>query len=239
MFKDNAVANLSRLSQNTYPGRGIILGVTPDDRKFVQVYWIMGRSENSRNRIFVQEEGEVCTRAFDPSKVKDPSLIIYSPVRSYGDFHVVSNGDQTDTVVEALRRGRTFESALSGRTFEPDSPNYTPRITGIMEVGGMDGYKLAIIKPGESGPETCLRAFYHYDSVIPGFGHCIHTYTGDGDPLPAFDGEPYLLPMPAKTEETLHLYWEALNPENRISLLVKQIHRETGVSTISIINRLG
>jgi hypothetical protein len=238
-MNDTAAANLNRLSQNTYPGRGIVMGATPDGRKFVQVYWIMGRSENSRNRVFVQGGGEVRTRAFDPAKVKDLSLIIYSPVKCYGDFHVVSNGDQTDTVVEALKKGKTFESALTGRTFEPDAPNFTPRITGLMEIGGMDGYRMAILKPGASGPETCLRAFYNYDSVIPGFGHCIHTYSGDGDPLPAFAGEPYILPIPGKIEETLRLYWDALNTENRISLLVKQIHRETGVSTVSIFNRLG
>ncbi len=233
-------ANLAALSANPYPGRGIVLGQTPDGRSLVQVYWIMGRSENSRNRVFFEEDGAVKTRAFDPSKVKDPSLIIYATSRVHGASHVVSNGDQTDTIRQALELGGTFEGALRTRTFEPDAPNYTPRISGMTSVGGPGvAYRLSILKPVAGDLHACVRQFFEYEQAIPGVGHCIHTYRGDGDPLPAFAGEPYPVPLANELEAIAGTFWDTLNAENRISLWVKLIGAEDGAVQTKIVNKLG
>ncbi|PZE20225.1 IMP cyclohydrolase [Paenibacillus xerothermodurans] len=238
-WRATAEKNLDGLNQNSYPGRGIVIGQTPDGTRLVQVYWIMGRSENSRNRIFVQEEnGFVRTEARDPAKLTDPSLIIYYPIRHTGDAHIVTNGDQTDTIYDELQTGGTFEQALTTRTFEPDAPNYTPRISGIIELGNQQcRYKLSILKTNSGNPAQTLRQFFHYEQAVPGYGHCIHTYSADGNPLPSFDGEPKLMPLYNDVEKTVHAYWSRLNAENKISLLVKTVHVETGATEMRVINK--
>ena len=176
LFENIARENSEKLKKNSYPGRGIVLGLNSDGDKLIQIYWIMGRSENSRNRIFVEEDGFVRTKAFDESKLEDPSLIIYYPLKTIGKYHIISNGDQTDTVYDVLKENKTFEEALMNRTFEPDAPNYTPRITGLMELGGQNAYSLSILKTQDGNPDTCIRNFYNYEKAVPSIGHCIHTY---------------------------------------------------------------
>ncbi len=232
-------ANLAALKANPYPGRGIVLGLTADGRHRVQVYWIMGRSENSRNRVFFEEGGAIKTRAHDPSKVKDPSLIIYATSRVHGACHVVTNGDQTDTIWQALQVGGTFEGALRTRTFEPDAPNFTPRISGVTSLGATcSAYRLSILKPLAGHPQACVRQVFEYEQGIPGVGHCIHTYQGDGNPLPAFAGEPYPVPLADDLDAIARTFWDALNAENRISLWVKLIGADGQVQT-KIVNKLG
>lgn len=239
MLRQIAEKNAEKLNKNAYPGRGIILGVTQNGDKLVQIYWIMGRSENSRNRVFVEENGFVRTKAFDESKLSDPSLIIYYPLKAFGQYHIISNGDQTDTVYDYLKTGSSFEEALMTRKFEPDAPNFTPRITGLMEMDGKNIYSLAILKTQAGDPKTCVRNFFNVEKPILGLGHCIHTYERDGEPLPSFSGEPYLMPIPDSAEETLVKYWELLNPDNRISILVKTIEIKTGNIEIKIKNHHG
>jgi hypothetical protein len=231
--------HIQQLGQNRYPGRGIVIGLTPDETRLVQVYWIMGRSENSRNRVFVGEEnGFVRTEARDPAKLTDPSLIIYYPVKQKAQAHIVTNGDQTDTIEEALTRGGTFEEALSTRTFEPDAPNYTPRISGIVNLQDKrSAYQLSILKSALGDPALTQRHFFNYEQASPGCGHLIHTYIGDGNPLPSFAGEPKLVPLQDDMEATARYYWDKLDEENRIALLVKTIHRHTGATELHIINR--
>lgn len=237
MVRQTAEKNAENLKKNAYPGRGIVLGATRDGQKLVQIYWIMGRSENSRNRVFIEEKGFVRTKAFDESKLSDPSLIIYYPLKAFGQYHIISNGDQTDTVYDYLQTGASFYDGLMTREFEPDAPNYTPRITGLIELDGKNAYSLAILKTEAGDANTCVRHFFHYEKVIPGFGHCIHTYAGDGKVLPSFVGEPYLMPVPDSMDETLDAYWNLLNEENRVSLLVKTIEIKTGNVEIKIKNR--
>ena len=179
------------LRDNSYPGRGIILGKTPDGTKAVAAYFIMGRSENSRNRIFVEDGGGIRTQAFDPSKLVDPSLIIYAPVRVLGNKTIVTNGDQTDTIYEGMDKQLTFEQSLRSREFEPDGPNYTPRISGIMHIeNGKYNYAMSILKSSDGSPESCHRYTFAYENPKAGEGHFIHTYQCDGDPIPSFCGEP-------------------------------------------------
>jgi IMP cyclohydrolase len=251
-----ADANMDSLRQNRYPGRGIVIGQTPDRRHLVQVYWIMGRSENSRNRIFVQEGDLVRTAPFDESKVKDPSLIIYNCVRTWAPSaytppddveeeqppparsHIVTNGDQTDTVYEGLELGRTFEESLYTRTFEPDAPNYTPRIAGLVELANpRHAYQLGILKTLANNEDYPARQVFNYGTFIGGIGHFIATYDGDGSPLPSFTGEPRPLPLRNGIGETLDLYWEALDQDNKVSLLVKFIDPETDECEIRIVNK--
>lgn len=237
MLKKIAQDNVEKLKNNVYPGRGMVLGLSEDGTKLFQIYWIMGRSENSRNRVFVEENGFVRTRANDESKVTDPSLIIYYPVKSIGNCHIVSNGDQTDTVFDYISSGKSVEAALMTRSFEPDAPNYTPRITGIMELGGRNAYSISILKTFEGRADTCIRNFYNYEKPIKGFGHCIHTYECDGDVLPSFKGEPYLMPVQDSADSALAFYWDILNQDNIISLLVKTIDIKTGKVEIKIKNK--
>jgi IMP cyclohydrolase len=237
-LEEAAAANMQALARNSYPGRGIVIGLTPDGQRWVQVYWIMGRSENSRNRIFVAEGGTVRTQAWDESRVEDPSLIIYNCIRIAGGAHVVTNGDQTDTICEALEAGGSFEGALATRTFEPDAPNYTPRIAGIVDLADRDtACRLAILKTVGNVSDCPARHYFTYESGIGGLGHCITTYAGDGSPLPSFDGEPYLLPIENDVAATAALYWRTLDEDNRISLLVKAIEPESGKTELSIINK--
>ncbi|ANU42955.1 inosine monophosphate cyclohydrolase [Flavonifractor plautii] len=215
------------LRGNPYPGRGIVLGSSPDGEKSVIAYFIMGRSENSRNRVFVETPDGIRTQAFDPSKMTDPSLIIYAPVRVFGTSTIVTNGDQTDTIREGLAAGKTFAQALHTRTFEPDAPNYTPRISGLVKKNG--DYTLSILKSADGDPASCHRYFFAYEAPRAGQGHFIHTYMGDGTPLPSFVGEPEQVEIPYGTPaELADLLWDSLNAENKVSLFVRYIDRKTG-----------
>ncbi len=211
---------MTYLSENPYPGRGIILGRTADDKKAAVAYFIMGRSENSRNRIFEYTEDGIRTRAFDESKMTDPSLIIYHPVRLLPNgLLVVTNGDQTDTIAEHIAQGHCYRHALNTRKFEPDGPNWTPRISGVMKPDGT--YNLSILKSLDGDPSCCCRYFFEYDNPIPGTGHFIHTYQSDGDPLPSFQGEPRLVSISALTSDDLaDEIWDSLNEDNKVSLYV-------------------
>ncbi|HBD92903.1 MAG: inosine monophosphate cyclohydrolase [Spirochaetes bacterium GWF1_31_7] len=236
-LKTIAKSNVTMLSSNQYPGRGIIQGLTPDGKNLVQVYFIMGRSENSRNRIFIEEQGFVRTHPHDAAKMKDPSLIIYYPVRFFNNIHVVSNGDQTDTVYEGLKNGTSFENSLKTREFEPDSPNYTPRITGLIDLDDKQcAYKFSVIRSSFNNPEICERFSFVYEKPIAGFGHCVHTYDGDGDPLPSFSKIPYIIPLDNDISVTMNTVWGCLNKDNRVSLLVKFIETASKKVDIKIIN---
>ncbi|MCD8382941.1 MAG: IMP cyclohydrolase [Clostridiales bacterium] len=227
---------MQELRRNPYPGRGIVLGRSADGNRAVIVYFIMGRSENSRNRIFSVTGDGIRTEAYDPSKMVDPSLIIYHPVRKVGALTVVTNGDQTDTIMEALNEGHCYRHALLTRTFEPDGPNYTPRISGVMKPDG--SYDLSILKSFNGNPDFCNRYFFAYDGVPGGYGHFIHTYRGDGNPLPSFEGEPELVTIPANTAaELAGLVWDSLNAENKVSLFVRTIDLATQETDDTIINK--
>ena len=208
----------SLLSGNPYPGRGIVIGQSRDGTKMAVAYFIMGRSANSRNRIFVKTEDGIRTQAEDPRLLEDPSLIIYHPLRMVGEELVVTNGDQTDTIRDALLAGGSFESALLTRSFEPDAPNLTPRISGLLSLSG--SYTLSILKSADADGSACTRQFFHYPP-LPGVGHFIHTYNGDGSPLPSFNGEPKRVEIPDDMRAFAEGIWKSLNPENRISLYVR------------------
>ncbi len=224
------------LKQRVYPGRGIALGRSADGKKALVVYFIMGRSVNSRNRVFVQTQDGIRTQAHDPAKMSDPSLIIYHPVRIVGRDTVVTNGDQTDTVRDALLAGRSFAGALRTREFEPDGPNWTPRISGLVRPDG--SYKLSILKSLDGDPACCCRYFYEYEKPQPGLGHIIHTYAADGEPLPSFTGEPAPVAMDAPDAGTLaERVWAALNEDNKVSLYVSAIGLATGERDTVIINK--
>lgn len=226
------------LSNNTYPGRGICLGVDESGEYAVIVYFIMGRSVNSRNRVFLPTDDGIRTEAFDPSKLSDPSLIIYHPVRTWRGSTIVTNGDQTDTVRDFLCAGKTFEAALRTREFEPDAPNYTPRISGLVAPDG--GYKLSILKSLDGDPSCCTRQFFEYDHPVAGTGHFLHTYRADGNPLPSFDGEPERIAITAPTAAAFaELLWNSLNADNRISLFVRYLDCGTGEAETVIRNKNG
>ncbi len=226
------------LSSNEYPGRGIVIGRSSDGKKAVTAYFIMGRSENSRNRIFVEDGEGIRTQAFDESKMKDPSLIIYAPVRVLGNKTIVTNGDQTDTIYELMDKQQTFEQSLRGRTFEPDEPNYTPRISGILHVeNGAYSFAMSLIRSDNGDPSSCLRYTYAYESPKAGEYRFLHTYKGNGNPLPSFEGEPELVAMPDGTAaEIAESIWSSLNDENKVSLFVRVIDIETGAYESEIIN---
>lgn len=224
------------LSGNTYPGRGVLLGRSADNRHAVIAYFIMGRSENSRNRIFEETEDGIRTRAFDESRMTDPSLIIYHPVRKAGSFTVVTNGDQTDTVADYLKAGRTFEEALRTRTFEPDGPNWTPRISGLLAENG--DYRLSILKSADGDESSVRRFFYEYESPKAGAGHLIHTYEHDGSPIPSFSGEPRTVELPyACINCFTKAVWESLDPDNKVSLFTRFINLKTGETVTKIVNK--
>ena len=228
------------LKENVYPGRGIVIGRSADGKKAVAAYFIMGRSSNSRNRIFVTEGEGIRTQAFDPSKLEDPSLIIYAPVRVLGNKTIVTNGDQTDTIYDGMKGGLTFEQSLRSREFEPDGPNYTPRISGVMEMeSGKYGYSMSILKSNNGNPDRCNRYTYSYENPAAGEGHFIHTYMHDGNPLPSFEGEPKLVEVKGDIEELTRQIWESLNEENKVSLFVRFIDMETGVYETRIVNKNG
>jgi len=225
------------LKDNPYPGRGILLGRSADGKKAVAAYFIMGRSGNSRNRIFEYTEDGIRTRAYDESKMTDPSLIIYHPVRQVGRGLVVTNGDQTDTIRDYLERGQSFAAALRTRGFEPDGPNWTPRISGLLSPDG--SYKLSILKSMDGDPACCGRYFFEYDKPIPGVGHFISTYQGDGNPLPSFEGEPRRVAVGSLREahELGEPLWDSLNGENKVSLFVQLTDLETGRQDSYITNK--
>lgn len=221
------------LADNSYPGRGIVLGCTKDGTKSVAVYFIMGRSPNSRNRIFVEKQGEIRTKAFDSSKLEDPSLIIYHPIRKVKGHLIVTNGDQTDTIYAALLQGKTFEDTLNKREFEPDAPNFTPRISGVIYPD--KSYSLSILKSATPEGSACVRQYFSYP-FIPGLGHFIHTYQEDGTPLPTFMGEPRRVEIPNQIKPFAEEIWKSLHPENKISLYVRFDDLGTGKSDYILYN---
>ncbi len=225
-----------KLRANAYPGRGIVLGRSADNRYNVIAYFIMGRSENSRNRIFSVTEDGIRTEAYDPSKMEDPSLIIYHPVRYFQGKTIVTNGDQTDTIRDFMGMGKCYRHALLTRTFEPDAPNYTPRISGVIRPDG--GYNMSVLKSMNGDPSCCCRYFFEYDRPLAGQGHFIHTYMGDGNPLPSFEGEPEVIDIDAPDARSFaDRLWESLNEDNKVSLFVRYISLADGTTDDVIINK--
>lgn len=228
----------TEISSTTYPGRGIIIGKSEDGKKAVIGYFIMGRSTNSRNRVFVKEGNDLKTQAFDPSQLVDPSLIIYAPVRTLDGQTVVTNGDQTDTVRDFILSGKTFEDALRTRTFEPDPPNFTPRISGILEFADGDfSYKMSILKSNEGREESALRFFYEYAQPVAGQGHFIHTYKCDGNPIPSFEGEPTPVNISGDIDTFTDDVWNSLNEDNKVSIYARFIDLASGEFEDRIINK--
>lgn len=225
------------LNTNTYPGRGIVLGRSADGNSAVIAYFIMGRSENSRNRVFVADGDGIKTQAFDESKLVDPSLIIYSPVRVLGNTTIVTNGDQTDTVFVYLKEGKTFEDALRTRTFEPDEPNFTPRISGTVTVNGEYNYQLSILKSANGNPDSVQRFFFDYNAPLNGQGHFVHTYLCDGSPIPSFEGEPTLVGIEGDIDSFTNTLWNNLNEANKVSLFTRFIDIKTGKTETRIVNK--
>jgi hypothetical protein len=226
------------LQKNPYPGRGILVGKTQDGKKAAAAYFIMGRSENSRNRIFIEDGEGIRTQAFDPSKLSDPSLIIYAPVRVRGNDTIITNGDQTDTIYDLMQQGKTFEEALRTRTFEPDAPNYTPRISALLTVlEGSFSYQMSILKSSNGNPDCCERQTFSYENPVAGEGRFLHTYRQDGTPLPSFEGEPERILVPDTAEELAELLWKSLNPENKVSLFVRYLDLATGTYESRILNK--
>ena len=225
------------LAGNSYPGRGIVIGQSADGKNAVIAYFIMGRSVNSRNRVFVEEGAGIRTQAFDPAKLSDPSLVIYAPVRVLGEDTIVTNGDQTDTIYDFMSEGKTFEEALRTRTFEPDGPNYTPRISGIVsrKEGGFT-YKLSILKSTDGNPDQAQRFFFEYEPQA-GLGHFIHTYKCDGNPIPSYEGEPTPVEIQGDIDQFTAALWENLNQDNKVSLFVRFIDLSTGKQETRIVNK--
>ena len=225
------------LAGNSYPGRGIVIGQSADGKQAVVAYFIMGRSVNSRNRVFVEEPDGIRTEAADPAKMEDPSLIIYHPVRQMGRGLIITNGDQTDTIRDFLEKGLPFEQALRTRTFEPDGPNYTPRISGIVERGeGSFTYKLSILKSCGGDPDFAQRFFFEY-APKAGLGHFIHTYKQDGDPIPSYEGEPTPVSIEGDIDAFTASLWQHLNEDNKVSLFTRFIDLETGKAETRIVNK--
>nr|WP_295777849.1 IMP cyclohydrolase [uncultured Intestinibacter sp.] len=234
----NMLSLANELNSNTYPGRGIVIGKTKDGKKAVTAYFIMGRSNNSRNRVFVEDGEGIRTQAFDPSKLEDPSLIIYAPVRVLGNKTIVTNGDQTDTIYEGMDKQLTFEQSLRTREFEPDAPNYTPRISGIMHIeNNKYNYAMSILKSNNGNPNSCNRYTFAYENPIEGQGHFIHTYMHDGEILPSFEGEPKLVDIDGDIDEFTNMIWSNLNEDNKVSLFVRFIDIKSGEYETRIINK--
>ena len=232
------VSLATELNTNSYPGRGIVIGRSEDGKYAVTAYFIMGRSVNSRNRVFVEDGEGIRTQAHDPSKLSDPSLIIYAPVRVLGKQTIVTNGDQTDTVYDLMAEGKTFEEALRTREFEPDAPNFTPRISGIMHVeDGNYDFSMSILKSEDGNPDYCLRNTFSYPNCPAGEGRFIHTYMEDGDPLPGFEGEPTKVDIKGDIDAFTELVWTNLNEDNKVSLFVRYIDIATGEYETRIVNK--
>ena len=226
------------LSSNAYPGRGIVIGKSDDGQYAVTAYFIMGRSVNSRNRIFKVDGEGIRTEAFDPSKLTDPHLIIYAPVRVLGNKLIVTNGDQTDTIYEMMDKQQTFEQSLRTREFEDDAPNFTPRISGILhfENSGFN-YAMSILKSANGNPDSCQRYTFSYSNPVDGEGRFIHTYMGDGNPLPSFEGEPTLVGISGTIDEFTDMLWNNLNDDNKVSLFVRYVNLENGEVETRIVNK--
>ena len=229
------------LAGNRYPGRGIAVALAPDGRQVFIGYFIMGRSANSRNRVFdpLPERGGICTMAADPAKLEDPSLIIYAPVRVFGNRTIVTNGDQTDTIFEAYEKGRGFAKALRTRTFEPDAPNFTPRISGVVKVSkkGKMSYKMSILRSDEGNGGSVERFFFEYPQPVPGEGRFLHTYRCDGNPIPSFSGEPEKVRLSGDIDTFTNMLWNSLNEDNKVSLFVREIELKTGKCATRIVNK--
>ena len=226
------------LSSNAYPGRGIVIGKSEDGKYAVTAYFIMGRSENSRNRVFVEDGDGIRTQAFDPSKLTDPHLIIYVPVRVLGNKLIVTNGDQTDTIYELMDKQQTFEQSLRTREFEDDAPNFTPRISGILHFEGKGfNYAMSILKSANGNPDSCQRYTFSFSNPIAGEGRFIHTYMGDGNPLPSFEGEPKLVGISGDIDSFTDMLWTNLNADNKVSLFVRYVELESGKVETRIINK--
>lgn len=235
IYKTPTIVEL--IKDNSYVGRGIVIGKSQDGKNAVTAYFIMGRSENSRNRVFIENGEEIVIHPFDSSKVEDPSLIIYSPIRVFENNVIVTNGDQTDTVYDFVSTGKTFEQALETREFEPDAPNFTPRISGMITLNDSDfNYKMSILKSADANGSSCNRYSFSYNS-LPGLGHFIHTYQCDGNPIPTFQGEPERVEIPNDIDEFTNSIWENLNDNNKISLYVRYINLETGKTENRLINK--
>ena len=233
VYKIDSLADI--LSNNTYPGRGIVVGMTPDGTRAAIAYFIMGRSENSRNRIFKEEGENVTIYPHDPSKVEDPSLIIYSPIKVWENKTIVTNGDQTDTIYDFIKDGKTFEEALLTREFEPDNPNFTPRISAMLTFADSYTYKMSILKSADEIGSACNRYTYCYNSIA-GLGHFIHTYNCDGNPIPTFTGEPERVAILDDIDAFCDMIWTNLNKDNKISLYVRYIDLKTGATENRMIN---
>ena len=235
IYKINTPEEL--IGGNSYVGRGIVIGKTPDASRAVIAYFIMGRSENSRNRVFAEEDGVLYTRPFDESKVADPSLIIYAAMRSFDNKLIVTNGDQTDTIYNGLAAGKSFGEALESRRFEPDAPNLTPRISGILNFDNNDfTYQMSILKSADAEGTACSRYLFSYPA-LPGLGHFLHTYVCDGNPIPSFQGEPERMAIPDDAEEFTRRLWNCLDGNNRISLYVRTVDLKTGAVENRLINK--
>ena len=234
----NILSLANELSNNTYPGRGIVIGKSKDGKKAVTAYFIMGRSNNSRNRVFVEDGEGIRTQAFDSSKLEDSSLIIYAPVKVLGNKTIITNGDQTDTIYEGMDKQLTFEQSLRSRKFEPDAPNYTPRISGIMHIeNNKYNYAMSILKSNNGNPNSCNRYTFAYENPIEGQGHFIHTYMHDGEILPSFEGEPKLVDIDGDIDEFTNMIWSNLNEDNKVSLFVRFIDIKSGEYETRIINK--
>ncbi len=234
----NVLSLEEELKSNAYPGRGIVIGRTPDGTRAVAAYFIMGRSTNSRNRVFVEDGEGIRTQAFDPSKMEDPSLIIYAPVRVLGERTIVTNGDQTDTIYDGLQQGLSFEESLRSRCFEPDAPNYTPRISGVLETkDSAFHYAMSILKSNGGDPDSCQRFTFTYENPKAGEGHFLHTYLHDGNPLPSFAGEPKPVAIPDDIDAFADLIWNNLNEDNKVSLFVRSIRIADGTYETRIVNK--
>ncbi len=232
------VSLANELGATTYPGRGIVIGRSEDGTKAVTAYFIMGRSSNSRNRVFVEDGEGIRTQAYDPSKLEDPTLIIYAPVRVLGSRTIVTNGDQTDTIYERMSQGETFEQSLRVREFEPDGPNYTPRISGLMNIAdGSFDYAMSILKSKDGDPSGCNRYTYTYENPTAGEGRFIHTYMQDGNPLPSFEGEPTRVDITGNIDAFTDMVWNSLNEDNKVSLFVRFIDIATGKYESRIVNK--
>ena len=235
IYKINTIEAL--LADNTYPGRGIIIGKTPDGAKAMTAYFIMGRSDNSRNRIFTEKNGEVFTEPFDASRVQDPSLIIYAAIRQFENNLIVTNGNQTDTIYDGLKEGKCFTKALESREFEPDGPNFTPRISGMLTFGEGDfTYQMSILKSADAEGSACNRFTWKY-APLNGLGHFLHTYVCDGNPIPTFQGEPERIAVCDNIDEETERLWKALNEQNKISLYVRYIDLKTGAVENRLVNK--
>lgn len=228
------------LKTNEYPGRGIVVGCSEDGKSAVMAYFIMGRSSNSRNRVFVDYEEGIRTQAFDPAKLEDPSLIIYAPVRVLGNETIVTNGDQTDTIYDGLKEGLSFEKSLRSREFEPDGPNYTPRISSVINVDSANSsfkFAMSILKSNDGNPESCVRNTFGYANPVKGEGRFIHTYMHDGNPLPSFEGEPKKVALSGDIDTFTNMLWSSLNEDNKVSLFVRYIDLATGKYDTRIVNK--